>query len=65
MRRLKILRRWFARKFGYARLVCLALLFGFAVLRIVVDPAPMLLDFRDDARIVCAGDAPAISHESR
>src|SRR6478672_9778473 len=41
MRRLKILRRWFARKFGYARLVCLALLFGFAVLRIVVDPAPM------------------------
>ena len=41
MKRLRILRRWFARKFGYARLVCLALLFGFAVLRIVVDPAPM------------------------
>ena len=28
MKRLRILRRWFARKFGYARLVCLALLIG-------------------------------------
>jgi adenylate cyclase len=35
-----MLRRWFLRKFGYARLICLALLFGFAFLRIL-DPAPM------------------------
>src|SRR3984885_11304200 len=34
MKRLKILRRWFGRKFGYARLVCLALLIGLAALRI-------------------------------
>jgi adenylate cyclase len=40
MKRLKILRRWFARKFGYARLVCLALLIGFAALRIA-DFAPI------------------------
>src|SRR3978361_966587 len=40
MRRLRVLRRWFARKFGYARLVCLALLIGFAALR-VADPAPI------------------------
>jgi adenylate cyclase len=40
MKRLKILRRWFARKFGYARLVCLALLIAFAALR-VADPAPV------------------------
>ncbi len=40
MKRLKILRRWFARKFGYARLVCLALLVGFAALR-VADFAPI------------------------
>jgi adenylate cyclase len=33
MRRLTIIRRWFGRKFGYARLVCLALLIGFAALR--------------------------------
>ena len=33
MKRLRILRRWFTRKFGYARLVCLALLIGFAALR--------------------------------
>ena len=38
MKRLRILRRWFARRFGYARLVCLALLVGLAVLRIA-DPA--------------------------
>jgi adenylate cyclase len=37
MKRLRVLRRWFARKFGYARLVCLALLIGFAALRIA-DP---------------------------
>ena len=40
MKRFKILRRWFARNFGYARLICLALLFGFVGLR-MVDPAPM------------------------
>ncbi|THD68251.1 MAG: CHASE2 domain-containing protein [Bradyrhizobium sp.] len=40
MKRLRILRRWFGRKFGYARLACLALLIGFAALRIV-DPAPI------------------------
>jgi adenylate cyclase len=40
MKRLRILRRWFARRFGYARLVCLALLVGFAALRIA-DPAPI------------------------
>jgi adenylate cyclase len=38
MKRLRALRRWFARKFGYARVVCLALLVGFAALRIA-DPA--------------------------
>src|SRR5580693_8749462 len=38
MKRLKVLRRWFGRKFGYARLVCLALLIGFAALRIA-EPA--------------------------
>src|SRR5580704_17074868 len=40
MKRLRVLRRWFARKFGYARLVCLALLVGVAALRIA-DPAPV------------------------
>ncbi|MET4066044.1 adenylate cyclase [Bradyrhizobium sp. S3.2.6] len=40
MKRLKILRRWFARKFGFARLVCLALLIVFAGLR-VWDPPPV------------------------
>jgi adenylate cyclase len=40
MRRLKALRRWFKRKFGYARLACLVLLFGFAALR-VWDPHPV------------------------
>ncbi len=40
MKRLRRLRRWFARKFGFARLICLALLFGLAVLR-VADPAPV------------------------
>jgi adenylate cyclase len=34
MKRLKILRRWFARKFGYARLLCLVLLVGLAALRV-------------------------------
>src|SRR6267154_4232539 len=38
MKRLRALRRWFARRFGYARLVCLALLIGLAALRIA-DPS--------------------------
>src|SRR6202165_6058974 len=40
MKRLRVLRRWFARKFGYARLVCLALLIGLAALR-SFDPPPI------------------------
>jgi adenylate cyclase len=40
MKRLRILRRWFARRIGYARLVCFVLLIGFAALR-VADPAPV------------------------
>jgi adenylate cyclase len=40
MKRLRVLRRWFARRIGYARLVCLALLIGLATLRIA-DPAPI------------------------
>ena len=37
MKRLRILRRWFARKFGFARLICVLLLIGIAALR-VADP---------------------------
>jgi adenylate cyclase len=40
MRQLRRLRRWFTRRFGYARLVCLLLLVGFAVLR-HDDPPPV------------------------
>jgi adenylate cyclase len=40
MKRLRVLRRWFARKFGYARLICLGLLIGLAALRIY-DPGPV------------------------
>src|ERR1700716_57215 len=40
MKRLRILRRWFKRRFGYARLLCVGLLTGFAALR-VADPAPI------------------------
>jgi adenylate cyclase len=40
MKRLKRIRRWFGRKFGYARLACLALLIGAAALRIA-DFAPI------------------------
>jgi adenylate cyclase len=40
MKRLRKWRRWFARRFGYARLVCLALLIGLAALRIA-DFAPI------------------------
>lgn len=38
MKRLKAVPRWFARRFGYARAICLLLLLGFAGLR-VADPA--------------------------
>src|ERR1051325_5043271 len=40
MKRLRILRRWFKRRFGYARLLCFGLLIGFAALRIA-DPPPI------------------------
>ncbi len=40
MKRLQRLRGWFARNFGYDRLLCLALLIGLAALRIA-DPAPV------------------------
>jgi adenylate cyclase len=40
MKRSRILRRWFARRFGYARLACLALLIAFGGVR-VLDPAPL------------------------
>ena len=40
MKRLKILRRWFAQKFGLARLMCLALLVLFAGARLW-DPPPI------------------------
>jgi adenylate cyclase len=38
--RVRVLRRWFSRKFGFSRLLCLALLVGFAALRIL-DPGPL------------------------
>jgi adenylate cyclase len=38
--KLRALPRWFTRRIGYARLLCLALLIGFAALR-VADPAPV------------------------
>jgi adenylate cyclase len=40
MKRLRILRRWFKRRFGYARLLCIGLLIGIAALR-VADPPPI------------------------
>jgi adenylate cyclase len=40
MKRLHMIRRWFGRKFGYSRLVCLVLLIGIAALR-VADFAPI------------------------
>src|SRR5437868_2858680 len=40
MKRLRILRRWFKRRFGYARLLCVGLLIGLAALRIA-DPPPI------------------------
>jgi adenylate cyclase len=33
MKRLRVIRRWFERKFGYSRLICLVLLIGIAALR--------------------------------
>jgi adenylate cyclase len=40
MKRLRILRRWFTRRFGVSRVLCLVLLVGFGVLR-AVDPVPV------------------------
>src|SRR6266702_7497302 len=40
MKRPRVLRRWFARRFGYARLACVGLLIGIAVLR-WWDPPPI------------------------
>jgi adenylate cyclase len=40
MKRFRALPRWFNRRIGYDRLLCLALLIGFAALR-VADPAPV------------------------
>jgi len=40
MKRLRALPRWFTRRIGYARLLCVALLIGFAALR-YADPAPV------------------------
>jgi adenylate cyclase len=40
MKRLKLIRRWFGRRFGYSRLICLVLLIGIAALRIA-DFAPI------------------------
>lgn len=40
MKRVRAIRRWFKRKFGYARAICLVLLVGGAVLR-VWDPHPV------------------------
>jgi adenylate cyclase len=40
MTRLKAVPRWFAHRFGYARLICLLLLIAFAAVR-KADPAPM------------------------
>ncbi|MBR0873691.1 adenylate/guanylate cyclase domain-containing protein [Bradyrhizobium tropiciagri] len=40
MKRLRAVRRWFGRRFGYARLSCVVLLIGFAALR-ALDPPPV------------------------
>jgi adenylate cyclase len=40
MKRLRILRRWFSRRFGYSRLICLGLLVGLAAFRLI-DPQPL------------------------
>jgi len=56
MKRLKIWRRWFARKFGYARLVCLVLLIGLGALRIA-DPAPI-----EELRVRTSTPSSAVDH---
>jgi adenylate cyclase len=40
MKRFRILRRWFTRKFGFARVLCLLMLVAFAGLRLL-DPVPI------------------------
>ena len=40
MKRLRILRRWFTRKFGFSRVLCLVLLVAFVALR-AFDPLPV------------------------
>src|SRR4051812_718938 len=40
MKRLRAVPRWFARRFGYARVICLLLFIGIAALR-VADPPPV------------------------
>ena len=47
MKRLRAIRRWFGRRFGYARLACVGLLIGVAALRASSEPVffPTLLDF--------------------
>src|ERR1700754_4412363 len=40
MKRFRRVRRWVSRRVGYARLICIALLIGFAALRIF-DPGPI------------------------
>src|SRR5581483_2944249 len=40
IRRLRAVRRWFTRKVGYSRVICLALLVGFAAFRLA-DPLPV------------------------
>ena len=37
MKRLRAIRRWFGRRFGYARLACVGLLIGVAALRAVAS----------------------------
>jgi len=40
MKRLRKLQRWVARRFGFARIACILLLIGLAILRLI-DPAPV------------------------
>src|SRR6516162_7950919 len=40
MKRFRLLWRWFTRKFGFARVLCLLILVGFAALRLF-DPVPI------------------------
>ena len=59
MKRLRALPRWFTRRIGYARLLCLALLIGFAALR-VADPAPV-----EEIRVRTFDALPARSSRAR